>query len=117
MVASFIFSSLSYSGQLLTDLVEHTRESSGSAPSIRRRPQWTPPNFAWYSFFDSGLQLSDGPDSKPDPSSSTATLGTSDAHASRRRSARQPQELDAHDTRDPRAIQVAMKLQRERDRI
>jgi hypothetical protein len=116
-VSSICFSP-SYLGRLLTGCIEHTRDSSSSGISISRRPQWTPPSSARYSsFFDSGLQLSDGSGSMPLRSSSTTNSATSDSPAPRRGSARLPQELYAHDDRDLQAIQEAMKLQTERDRV
>jgi hypothetical protein len=108
---------LSYLDQALTCQIEHTRGSSSNTVDIRRRPQWTPPDSARYSSFDSAIQLRDGSHSTHLPSSASITSVTTDTPASRLSSARPPQELDAHDARDPRAIQEAMRLQHERDRI
>jgi hypothetical protein len=102
---------------VLTNQIEHTRGSSSDTIGIRRRPQWTPPDSARYSYFDSPIQLSDGSPSIHLPSSASITSVTTDAPASRHSSAQPPQELDAHDSRDPRAIQEAMRLQHERNRI
>ncbi|KAE9366741.1 FabD/lysophospholipase-like protein [Stipitochalara longipes BDJ] len=104
-----------FAGERVVEIEKHTRNSSGSAPSIRRRSQWTPPNSARY--FDSGLQVSDKSNSIPSPPSSTTNSTPNNVQVSTRRAARQPLELDAHDTRDLQAIQEAMKIQRERDRI
>ena len=108
---------LSSLDHVLTNQIEHTRGSSSNTIGIHQRPQWTPPDSARYSSFDSAIQLSDGSHSIHLPSSSSITSVTADAPASRRSSVRPPQELDAHDTRDSRAIQEAMRLQHERDRI
>jgi hypothetical protein len=108
---------LSYLDHLLTNQIGHIRGSNSNNIGIRRRPQWTPPDSARYSSLDSVIRLSSGSRSIPLSSSSSIASVTTDAEASRRTSARPPQELDARDTRDPRAIQEAMRLQRERDRI
>lgn len=89
---------------------KHTRGSSSDTVGIRRRPQWTPPDSARYSSFDSAIQLRDGSHSTHLPSSASITSVTTDTPASRLSSARPPQELDAHDARDPRAIQEAMRF-------
>ncbi|KAN0107869.1 hypothetical protein V8E51_007611 [Hyaloscypha variabilis] len=104
-------------GERVVQIEKHTRHSSGSAPSIRRRTPWTPPNSARYSSFDSGLQVSDGSRSIPGSSTSATNPTTNEVQASRRRSAQPPQELDTNDTRDPQIIQEAMRIQRERYRI
>jgi hypothetical protein len=57
---SSIYSMLSYIDHVLAHQIEHTRGSSGNTIGIRRRPQWTPPDSARYSYFDSAIQLSDG---------------------------------------------------------
>jgi hypothetical protein len=113
---SSIYSVLSYIDHVLTNQIEHTRGSSSNTIGIRRRSPWTLPS-ARYSSFVSAIQFSDGSNSIHLPSSSSITSVTTDVPASRHSSAQPPQELDAHDTRDPRAIQEAMRLQHERDRI
>lgn len=114
---SSIYSVLSYLDHVLTNQIEHTRSSSSNTIGIRRRPQWILPDSTRYSSFDSAILLSDGSNSVHLPSSSSITSVTTDVPASRHSPARPPQELDAHDTRDSRAIQEAMRLQHERDRI
>lgn len=106
-----------YVGHLLTNHAGHTRDNESNVVSIRRR-SWTPPTSARYSsFFDSGLEISDGSRSVPIASSSAPNSATSDISLSRRTSKGPPYELDAVDTREPRTIQEEMKLQHERDRV
>jgi hypothetical protein len=94
--------------------IAHTRENSSSTLGILPRRPWTPPNPARHSSFYPGLEVSDG--SRSTPRSTTSPITPVPA-ASRHSSTRQPQELAADDSRDPREIEQAMKLQLERERI
>ncbi|CZR51334.1 uncharacterized protein PAC_01209 [Phialocephala subalpina] len=102
----------------------NARNSVGSATGIRRRPQWSPPSptSARNSSFDSGIQLSSRP-------ASLSSTPIAPPPRSPRRLVQQPpqelpgsspltlQELPANDTRDPRSIAKAMKLELERYKI
>jgi hypothetical protein len=98
----------------LINRIEHTRESSSSTTGILPRRPWTPPNPARHSSFYPGLEVSDG--SRSIPRSTTSPITPVPA-VMRHSSTRQPQELAADDSRDPREIEQAMKLQLERERI
>jgi hypothetical protein len=87
---SSIYSILSYIDHVLSHQIEHTRGSSGNTIGIRRRPQWTPPDSARYSYFDSAIQLSDGSHLIRLPSSASITSVTTDAPAPRHSSAQPP---------------------------